>query len=248
MITCALPTYNNSRTLWLQLESLCRQECSVKWELIVMEETSQYYSGEEYVRAYERRLKQAGCVKITYIPCSRIPLGQKWKEIAERAQFPIYHLVAGDNYSPPNRLQISADEFSENDALIWCDWNTTPFLNVLNGKTAYWERADKSQTGLFMATLTKYVRELQPPYPPSSIDGWMRDSIPELNEGKRAYIDLEPNGLHTDGMNQISHHRRGMYREGKYQRNFRAWNRSLRDILPADIIDQMEAKWSITIA
>lgn len=253
MITCALPTYNNSRTLWLQIESLCRQKTEVKWELIVMEEQSQFYAGLSYFDDYQDRLALAGCVDLKYIPCSRMPLGQKWKRLAQEANYPIFHLVAGDNYSPPSRLQKSFEAFSADDQVLWCDWRQSAFLNLQTGSTAVYRCQNEHKTGVFMACATDRLQKLSAPYPPRNIDGWVRDSVPELrkgNEHRRHYIHEMPNGIHTDGMNVISLHRRDFYRRDKpYQTSsgFTPLPCAVSSLLPSDIVQSIKTRFNIQI-
>jgi hypothetical protein len=78
MITAILPTYNNADIIWLQLESLCAQVNTPEWELIIIEEPSEQYFGEDGLSLYAERLGDAGCVRVVYISVTNwIPLAQK---------------------------------------------------------------------------------------------------------------------------------------------------------------------------
>ena len=59
-ITVALPTWESKDIIWLQLESLCRQETQYTWELIVCEEQTPNMMGEEMLSSYKERLTQGG--------------------------------------------------------------------------------------------------------------------------------------------------------------------------------------------
>jgi len=60
-LSVALPVWNSKRIAWLPMESLCRQlKPSCGWELIIFEEVHGEQLGEDFFRAYEERLKEAG--------------------------------------------------------------------------------------------------------------------------------------------------------------------------------------------
>ena len=57
-VTVALPTWENKNIIWLQLESLCRQETKYNWELVVCEEQSKNMAGEGMILSFtDRALK-----------------------------------------------------------------------------------------------------------------------------------------------------------------------------------------------
>jgi hypothetical protein len=238
MMTIALPTYNSNSILWLQLEALCNQATSHDWELIVCEEVGAYYSGEKYLEPYLDRLKEAGCKRVKYIRLtSWVPLSQKWVIIAEEARFENYALCASDNYSPSDRIERSVEALNDAD---WVDWSRGLFVDLNTFKTARWERPRETATGLFMATKTKFMQSLEGPYPKRNIDGWIRDQSPIK---KRVNISKMPNGLHTDGANQISHHRAGLYNGKKYLRTFHKDPHELRDLVPQYIVEQLQNRF-----
>ena len=213
MITMALPTFRSNKILWLQLESLCRQVTNHPWELILCEEISAYYSGVNYLEKYRDRLKKAGCINIKLIPLvEHVPLSKKWSIIANEAQFDYFALVASDNYSHPERIQDSVDKL--NEGYEWVDWSYGMFLNVNDFSSAVFENPNPDKTSLFMATKTEFIKKLKGPWPSSGIDGWIRNGN---NITKHFKYDYFPDGLHTDGCNQISHKRRTFYSKGKFQ-------------------------------
>ena len=100
-LTAALPTWENKNIIWLQLESLCRQETEYNWELIVCEEQTKNMLGKNALMEFHPRLAKAGCKQIKYIPLqNKIPLSQKWVKIANEAEGDSFALCASDDYSP----------------------------------------------------------------------------------------------------------------------------------------------------
>ena len=241
-ITVALPTYDNSDILWLQLESLCRQETQYSWELIVCEEPSEQYSGKAYVMEYEDRLRDAGCGNILYIGLDEhVPLSFKWVTIAQQSSGNAFVLAASDNYSAPDRLEVSYGHIL--DGYSWVDVSMGLFLDLKTWKRATFKKPPKA-SGLFMCTKTKHVKSLVgPPWPASSIDGWMKKQIKqELSFS----IEGPTLGLHTDGANKISKRRRVRYAEGRYGKQGhmrKRWlppQQCLEEIISDDIIKKLK--------
>lgn len=114
MISIALPTFNNSDIIWIQLESLCRQKVSVDWELIVCEEPSEKNS-KEVVKKYASKLIKNKCVSIKYLTLDKwIPLARKWNLIDSfRDKNSVGMLLcASDNFSFETRVQDSFEAIS----------------------------------------------------------------------------------------------------------------------------------------
>lgn len=245
MITCALPTYNSSPILWLCLEGLCRQDTEFDWELILMEEPSANYSGPEYIKPYEDRLRKAGCTRIEFVEVPiKVPLSVKWIEIAKRASFPFYALVASDNYSPPDRLQKSVEALQKKKA--WVDWSNGLFLDVRAHTTGEFRRPSIDKTALYMATHTKYVSRLLGPYPDRYIDGWMRDQTPAfLSDDARYRYEELPMGIHTDGHNQISIQRTTKYSEKEYRPPFHEASAQVSEVIPEDVFQMLVDRFMI---
>lgn len=207
-LTVALPVYNSSKILWLCLEGLCRQRTTYVWELIVMEDPSDDYAGEDYLKPYIDRLKEAGCINVRYINLDKwIPLGDKWINIAKIARGENFMLTAADNFSPPERIEISCESLKK---YSWFDGRCSLFYNVLTNDLAKFT-ADEKKTGVWMCTKTKLVRLLKGPGPPSGIDGWMRRTMRLKVADRYTTRDQLLNGLHTDGLNNISLHRKKNY-------------------------------------
>lgn len=232
MTTLALPTYNSSPILWLQLESLCRQETQYEWELIVCEDPSKYYAGESYLDSYRYKLEKAGCKQITYISLDRwVPLSYKWKLLASLAEGDNFLLVASDNYSPPNRIETTVEYLKSYD---WVDWSHGVFLDLDSGKSAKWNRPNPSLTGLYMGTKTKFIKPLQGPYPKKNIDNWIRN---QQKINNRKSIEETPQGIHTDGANQISLNRKKLYDDLTFFTRY--WS-NLDNLIPQEVITKLK--------
>lgn len=254
-LTVALPVYNSSKILWLCLEGLCRQQTTRTWELIVMEDPSDNYAGEDYLNAYADRLKEAGCVNVCHVNLDKwITLGDKWINIAKRARGENFMLTAADNFSPPNRIEISCESLKTN---LWFDGRSSLFYNVLTNDSAKFT-AHENVTGVWMCTKTKLVRQLNGPGPSSGIDGWMRNNMRIKKTDRYTTRDLLPDGLHTDGLNNISFHRRKRYggvgftinriegiKPGSYGDKpyyiavFEKTDINIKDILPGDVYEKL---------
>ena len=240
-ITVALPTWNSKNIIWLQLESLCRQETQYTWELIVCEEQTPDMMGTNMLSFYEEGLNRAGCVNITYLALEDwVPLSQKWVLIANNAKGTSFILAASDNYSPPNRLEISHQKILE--GFNWVDVKKGLFYNIHTGDIATYKLPHNhiSKTGLFMCTKTEYINNLTGPWPKSGIDNWIRSQV---TIEPRFQFENSFLGLHTDGANKISHSRKTMYSNSKdlYKSPFYPPEQKLKEILPNPILEKLKS-------
>ena len=232
MVTLALPTYNSSPILWLQLESLCRQETQHEWELIVCEDPSKYFAGESYLDPYRFKLEKAGCKQITYISLDRwVPLSYKWKLLASLAEGDNFLLVASDDYSPPNRIETTVNYLKSYD---WVDWSHGVFLDLYSGNKAQWNKPSPEVTGLFMGTKTKFIQSLQGPYPKRFVDNWIKN---QQNIDNRKFIEEIPQGICTDGTNQISLDRKNLYDNPAF---FTRYWTTLNTLIPQEVVNKLE--------
>lgn len=229
-VTVALPTWNSSKILWLQLESLCRQVTRYKFEVIVVEDPSENFAGKDYILEFSERINKAGG-ELVYISLPKwIPLGLKWKYIAEAARGDAYILAASDNYSSPDRIEVSTNALQHSD---WFDVRSGSFYEIFSGRQAHWHCYDLSKTGLFMATKTKLMLQLNENPPKSGIDTWIRECF----QGKIYRSTTEfLMGLHTDGLNTISHHRKNLYTTHP---RFTEIRTKVTEILPTEIYQKL---------
>ena len=235
-ITVALPTYDNKNILWLQLESLCEQKTQYSWELIVCEEPSKNYSGKSYVMKYEDRLKSAGCVKVSYIGIdNHIPLSRKWVTIAQHSCGNAFVFAAADNYSPPDRLEVSYTHIL--NGYNWVDVYSGLFLDLKNWNKAT-NRTKPGRTGLFMCTKPEYIKKLTGPWPKKNIDNWIRR---QQKIEPRFMIKGPVLGLHTNGANKISKERHKVLKNiGKlYPKIWVPPEQILEEIIPDHIIKRL---------
>jgi len=240
-LTVALPLYNSSPIFWLCLEGLCHQITNRNWELIVCEDPSDNFCGENYIKPYIDRLKAAGCINYRYINLKEwIPLGQKWQVIAEQAQGENFMLTAADNYSPNDRIELSCDALV-ND-VRWFDCRESLFYNVLSRDKAHIV-INRNYTGVWMCTKTNLVKSLKGKGPSSGIDNWMQKQF-QLTSNQKVTIENYLLGFHTDGMNNISHNRRNLYKGKNYVKNpqlssFIEPKYHLEDILPKPLLEKI---------
>lgn len=207
MITAALPTYNNSDIIWLQLESLCRQENAPEWELIVCEEESDKYLGFDGLAEYTERLKAANCQKITYLKLSCwIPLGQKWIEIRNNMHPDSVGMMlcASDNFSAPDRIAKTYEAMKQ--GAEWSQWNKGVFYNILSHEAGLFS-IEGNNPALFMCISKARLDMVKAiSFPRKGVDTWLLRS-----SGAKVTNLGHAKGIHTDGFNTISHKRRCLY-------------------------------------
>jgi hypothetical protein len=241
-LTVALPTFNNKNILWLQLESLIKQITTFDWELIVCEEQTKNMFGESSLLKYKERLQSVNCVKLKYIPLkNHIPLSKKWHIIAEAAEGYTFTFCASDDYSSPNRLEISHKYIC--DGYDWFDVKKALFLNLNSFNTATYIDETGWQ-GTTMSTQTNLMRDLNGPWPSSIVDKWIKSKIVIKNHYQHPNNLL---GLHTDGANLISLNRWTLYPDGenrvKFISPFSDPEQQIEDILPADVIKKLKDRF-----
>lgn len=222
-----MPLYKARDIAWLALESLCRQKgIDFEWELIIIEEDDKC-AGEALVRSYESRLSAVGCrTPITYISLSKwIPLAQKWRQIAQIADSRGFLLVAGDDYSNPNRLMETKRLFETTGA----EWVHTPlgyFYDIVRDNLAVW---DHSLTPGFLtsgighpcgaekAIQTELMKALPKSDKARHVDGWIFwETQKLLGRAPKAVWNRSESwkkGLFSDGFNSISGHRSNFYKD-----------------------------------
>lgn len=252
-VSALLALYNNSQIVWLALEALCRQKTEVSWELIIAEEDSSNFFGEAQVNAYVPRLNKAGCVSIRYITTSRIPLSKKWAIMAQEAHGKALVMCSSDDYSPPDRIANTHKHLVQGEK-TWLDYNNSPFINLQNGNTASYYNVSY-RSGIWMSLLREDLIKLDRStthYPKSGVDTWMFEGNPCRHKSQFCLkLGQTPHGFCTDGCNGISTHRSGKYgnlANSKYHSHFRHFKADIRDFVPLEIIDRLNAQFGISIS
>ena len=233
--TVALPIWNSCGIAWLCLESLCRQyKPEDDWELIVFEEQHVTMVGEEYIRSYEERLKEVGCVKVKYLTSTiRHPLSQKWIKIAlasdETSEY--FVLCAADNYYHPWMLLDFEKYIKEAD---WCIMTKGYFYDFLLDKVIKYDVI--LTVGLHMAARTSKVRDFPMDEKWSGVDTWFSQRMTPVML-RMDDSDHWKNTVCTNGMNNIS---KGRW---KFFENilppFYETETRLKEIVPEDIYVRM---------
>jgi len=243
LITVALPTYN-SAIAWLAMESLCRQQTSVPWELIIAEDKLMA-NGNHYFRQYEERLHAAGCVRFRYFKIPeqsnrfmRMPLSRKWKNIAQNSHFKSegFMLQASDDYSHPLRIQHAYEALTSGYEWIQSRWGY--FCNLGNMKTIVFDfQSGNFLTGINITLSTSMAMRLPDEEKWRGVDGWLYNNCRRLNPDIKIYLDQSDawkNGMFTDGYNKLSLHRTSFYSDIKPP--FIETSHTITECLPADVI------------
>jgi hypothetical protein len=206
MITCAMPIFNNAKIAWLQLEALCNQKKAGEWELIIAEDPSEDYCGQDFIKPFIPRLKKAGCVRIAYLSLSEwVALGQKW--LILRSEMSVksigFILVSSDDYSASDRL-VKTREAIESGA-DWVHSTQCHFLNLQSKKGAIFNCATM---GVFQALSRSAIMSIseREHYPKKGVDTWLF-----TNSNPKNIINIESSGVCTDGANSISKDRHLLY-------------------------------------
>lgn len=233
-ITVALPTWNNANILWLQLESLLRQQTEKSFEVIVLEcPVSGGYPSEDLVKSYVGKFAERGA-ELRYIKAEkRMPLIHKWRAIAQAASTPRLLMVASDNYT--SKYAVDAYCYAFEQGHDWIDCPVGVFYDIASRKLAEF-RAPQGRTGLLFATHTAAIAALPDHDDARNLDGFMYDHVSHENIGHLSFED----GILTDGYNTISHHRAAKYAGLRKKPPFYDVDCTLYDRLPADIAARVE--------
>ena len=227
MYTVALPTWDNKNILWLPMEGLCRQRTTRDWELIVMECRSPNEAGKEFFEGYWERLQLAGCKRLLYIyTAKRVPLGQKWKEMAKRAEGKYFLLQASDDYPHPGRIQAVTMDGDWYDTRYFHTWSLISKRMVLFDRLSLkgWK------TGNDMATLTEKVRNLPDNNMNKGVDFYLFGKCCT----KRTMDEEIYRGINTNGANVIS-----LTRERHYKKPMPPFRRPYRDLDEIGLPDEI---------
>jgi hypothetical protein len=206
--TVALPLYNMGQIVELTLEGLSKQKTSYKWELIVCEENNGNHYGHEKLLKWEDNLKFVGCERIIYIPLQEwIPLGQKWKILAEAASSThCFILQAGDCHPHSLRIQETCEAF-EKENCNYYDEQQGYFYSYKYNKTILFN-PDNTYTHncrLNMAWETNLFKRLPNNDRKRIVDSFLYAQLNKIETIKKyRNFDLHEDGVDVDGYNMIS--------------------------------------------
>lgn len=217
MITAALPIYNSSEIVFLQLDALCNQKDAPDWELIVCEDPSDNFFGKEALATYKSKLKKAGCKRVVYLKLDQwVPLGQKWVMIRDfmHPKSIGMMLCAADNYSPKDRIAKTFESLSKGNE--WFQYGEGDFYDIKSHKAGTMKCPDNGP-GLFMAVAKIALDRINTTvYPKSGVDTWMLQNTQPVKRDVKG----KTTGVHTDGYNNISMHRSLLYARKEAQHMF----------------------------
>ncbi len=245
----ALPLFNAKNIAWLALESFARQrDIDFEWELVVAEEQDGNHFGKDKVSKYAERLKDVGCAEIKYLPLKTwIPLGQKWKYIADNASSESrgYLCHSADGFAQPYWIREVYDK------LIKEEYNHVAYPHIyvyyvpdhkVFQHTHFTKNNDRGCKALSFAFDIKYIRGLPYFTKRKGIDGWLHKSVraQALNDkGYRFTFVLGDNwkkGFNTHGFHTLSMGRARRFHGKNYPEV--ALNFALEN-WPKDIIDRL---------
>lgn len=236
MITVGIPVWNSKKIAWLVMESLCRQETSVAWELIIFEEKHDGACGGKFFRSYETRLRDAGCGHIKYITADeKIPLSKKWAYLGKKADSKMFCICDADNYYQKYMIQDSADAY--NAGYDWLTAKKGYFYNFLSGTLAEYNLRERpaAKTGLQMTMATNLMKKLPDQEKHRLLNAWVFNNCkPE----KKKNEDKHLNTLCTHGYNAISDKRGKLI--DNFEMPFYPTKKELEDIVPKDIAERIK--------
>ena len=236
MITIAMPVWNSREITWLAMESFCRQETDLPWELIIYEEKHPQACGTDYFRSYIKRLDKAGCIKFDYITNNvKMSLSEKWAALGRRAdkRSKMFCICATDNYYQKYMIKDTYVAYIEG-----CDFLTDKYGYAydFNKKLLVVYNKPDGHSGLQMSYATEYMRKLPKIKKHKLLDGWIYDSCkPRKIKIAREHLTT----LITHGYNNISGARGKMIQ--KFKHPFYETDKKLENIVPLDIVKQMES-------
>ena len=240
-LTVALPCYKAKKIGWLCLESLCNQiNITFNWELLICEEVHDLMLGSDFFAQYTERLREAGCIRVTYIKLdSWVNLPSKWAILGQEANksSKAFVLQAIDCYAPSRRLELTYQAIVK-EKFDWVDFTKGYFYSFHFDKIIQYDA--KAKTNLHMAFNTQYARTIPFTAKNKGIDGFLYDHILSYKgEVRHKTINhLYTDGIDTDGHNNISIKRVNFYSETKYPfipSNVRIENTSL----PAYVVSRI---------
>ena len=163
----------------------------------------------------------------------RLPLGQKWKEMAKQASGSVFLLQASDEYCHDQRIEIAGKH-----GAAWYDTRYYYSYSFLSRRLLFFDKETCNEwlTGNDMAIQTRILRNIPDNDHKQGVDFFLYS---KLNGAiKVRDQDIYP-GLHTNGANTIS-----TAREVFYDKPEAPWHKT--DVtldkigLPVDIVKRIE--------
>jgi len=242
-VSVLMPLYKTKYISWLAFESLIRQkDIDFEWELIVIEENTEEFTGKNKVESYKNKLSEVGCVKLTYIPLNKwISLSTKYFLLSAICDINslLWTIAVGDYYSAPNRLKICYDSFIEHG---WDFYRTKRLIyyNIHSGKLA--ERRISDRGSCCKAVRINIAKQVY--YPEDRVRGLDGHFYRQCKIVKPDLVEfVEPNdywrfGLNTHGFNNLSTNRGAKI--DNLTNMFESSNLCLKDVLPIDIVQRID--------
>jgi len=239
MIPVGIPVWNSKRIAWLPMESLCRQETTEPWELIIFEERHSGACGEAFFNSYSDRLTEAGCVGLRYITRDdRLPLSYKWAVLGRSSHVDskMFCICDADNYYQKYMIQDSADAYGK--GYDWLTAKSGYFYNFMSGTLAQYSLHERpaAKTGLQMTMATELMRKLPKQEKHRLLNAWVFNNCkPQKKKDEKNHL----NTLCTHGYSNISDKRGKLI--DNFEMPFYKTDKTLEDIVPQDIAERIKA-------
>jgi len=235
MITIGLPVWNSRDIVWLAMESFCRQESDLPWELIIYEEKHRQACGPDYFRSYTKRLNEAGCVNFSYMTNNKKKaLSVKWAALGRQAhkKSKMFCVCDADNYYQKYMIRDAYKAYIEGyDFITDKQGYAYDFINKILVK---YDKPE-GRTGFQMCYATNLMRSLPNIRKDKMLNSWIFDSC----KPKRIKVTNEHAiNLITNGFNNITSERGKMMKNFEYP--FYETNKKLEDIVPTDIAKRLK--------
>jgi hypothetical protein len=242
-LSVAIPCYNGKDIAWLCMEGLCNQKnIDFDWEIVICEENHENMIGVDFFYQYIERLSHVGCKKITYLGLDGwVNLVEKWKIIGQHLDCydGCFIMQAIDCFSQPLRFSQTHNILIEKN-YDWCDFNKGYFYSFVLDKLIQYNNTIKGRTHLNMGFKSKYAKQLISDKRLSIVDGFLLNHIKKLNPKMKHFTfeTLIPNGIDTDGYNNISKKRINYYTTTKHP--FSPTTETIKTIgLPEDVVEKI---------
>ena len=234
MITIAMPVWNSREIVWLAMESFCRQETRLPWELIVYEEKHREACGRDYFKSYVSRLNKTGCVGFSYITQDgKLALSEKWAALGRKAdpRSKMFCACDADNYYQKYMVNDAYTAYIEGYDFLT---DKRGYAYDINTKVFVEYKKPEGNTGFQMCYSTDLVRKLPRVKQHKLLNTWIYSNA---RPKKAKVLNQHLTNLITNGHNNISGHRGRMM--AKFEHPFYETDKKLTDILPADVAKRL---------